>query len=803
MMSADGPPIIGGGVLQTHFAAHESGGSTGRRHGMRRRLIALGTAMLLAAPVLAGQADYDASIAAAKSVMMEDPARALALGRKAEGQAAGLSATQAQIGVARAQWLQGEALARLDEGDHALPILEKALATVVRAAPADRLHGDILLSRGWIEETKGAVAPALADFQRAFGLYRAAAEQRGEAKALQNIANIYQDAGDNERALRYYAQATDVYHGDPAFTIAAYNNVGETLRRLGRYRAAGTQYARALGAARETGSALLQAEILTNLATARLLDGDTQNAAALSERALRLTRHREAADQQPFVWGVLAEIAMKRGDMPGAARLIGRTFAGVDLDRSPLPYRDFHRAAAAIYAANGQPALALAHMRAWKRLDDNVRELAASTNAALMAAQFDFSNQNLRIAQLSANRARLHEQMMAFASTAITFVALLMLLGILSLRRSRNETRAANRELTKALRAKSDFLAMTSHEIRTPLNGILGMTQVILADRDTQGGLRTKIEMVQDAGETMRALVDDLLDLSKMETGKLVITKRPMCLRDLLSDAASLWRAKAEVKGLCLALDLTACPLMIEEDEDRLRQILFNLLSNAVKFTERGQITLAARAARETLSIAVIDTGIGIEPGQQTLIFDKFHQADQSRSRRFGGTGLGLAICRSLAEAMGGEVSVLSRLGEGSTFTLSLPLRLAAEAHGVDGRAAPVLLLEANPLTQRIIASSLETAVGAVDAVADPDSLLAALTRAGRTHLIVQANAAGGRLHEIAAAAKGARLVILFSAEDDVDQEKLTREGATLIRKPVAGDALVSAVIGEAARAAA
>ena len=774
------------------------------RSGGTRRLIALLTLALLTGRAAATpQADYDAAIAATKTVMMSDPAHALTLARKAETDAGILPARQAALGKARAQWLQGEALSRLDQGDRALPILEWALATVTRVAPADRLHGDILLSRGWIEETKGAVAPALADFQHAFGLYRAAGEQRGEAKALQNIANIYQDAGDNERSLRYHAQATEVYHGDPAFAIAAYNNVGETLRRLGRYRSAEAQYAHALAAAKETGSTLLQADILTNMASARLLRGDADGAARLAKRALKLTEHREASDQRPFVWGVLAQLAMQRGDTAEAARLIGRTFAGVDLAHSPLPYRDFHKAAADIYAREGQPDLALQHMRAWKRLDDSVRELAASTNAALMAAQFDFSNQNLRIAQLSANRARLHEQMMGFASTAITFIALLMLLGILSLRRSRNETRAANCELTKALRAKSDFLAMTSHEIRTPLNGILGMTQVILADRATTGPLKTKIEMVQDAGETMRALVDDILDLSKMETSKLVMNRTPVRLRKLLEETASLWRAKAEAKGLSLTLDIENCPSMVEEDQDRLRQILFNLLCNAVKFTDQGGVSLIARPVGTELTIAVADTGIGIAPGQQELIFEKFHQADQSTSRRFGGTGLGLAICRNLADAMDGRVTVDSRPGEGSTFTLSLPLRVLAtiETEATVEEAAPVLLLEPNPLTRCIIASSIADTVGAVEAVADADAFLAALSHARRTHLIVEA--AAGRLDEIVGAAGSARTIILFVGEDGIDEAALAAAGAILLRKPVSGEALKAALSGETERAAA
>lgn len=769
------------------------------------KLAAFLAALLCAAPALAApRADYDAAIAATKSVMMEDPGKALVLARQAEAEAAALPAgREADLGVARAQWLQGEALSRLDQSDRALPILEKALATVVKVAPADRLHGDLLLSRGWVEETKSAIAPALADFQHAFTLYRNAGEQRGQAKALQNIAGIYQDAGDNERSLRYYAQATEVYHGDPAFTIAAYNNVGETLRLLGRYQAAEGQYAKALSAARKAQSPLLRANILTNMATTRLLAGDTKGAETLANRALALAGTREAADEKPFALGVLAQIAMKRGEVDRAQSLIGRTFGGVDLAESPLPFRDFHKAAADIYAAAGKPDLALAHLRAWKRLDDNVRALAASTNAALMAARFDFSNQNLRIVQLQANRARLHEMVLRIVVGAITLISALMLAGILSLRRSRNQTRAANRELTKALQAKSDFLAMTSHEIRTPLNGILGMTQVMLADRNVEGALRTKIQTVHGAGETMRALVDDILDLSKMETGKLAINRAPVRLRDLLREASALWRAKAESKGLSFTLDLDGCPALIEEDEDRVRQILFNLLSNAVKFTEKGGVTLFARADGARLTIAVADTGIGIAPAQHELIFEKFQQADQSTSRRYGGTGLGLAICRNLAEAMDGAVTVASEPGAGATFTLSLPLRaIGAEESDVaeeESDIAPILLLEPNPLTQRIIGKALRDAIGEVEVANDAEAALSALVRGPRTHLIVQAAGAGEKLMEIVAAAGKARTILLFAAEDGIDRAALAAAGVVLLQKPVAGDTLCATVAGEAA----
>jgi nitrogen-specific signal transduction histidine kinase len=389
---------------------------------------------------------------------------------------------------------------------------------------------------------------------------------------------------------------------------------------------------------------------------------------------------------------------------------------------------------------------------------------------------------------------------------AITLISALMLAALLSLRRSRNQTRAANRQLTKALQAKSDFLAMTSHEIRTPLNGILGMTQVILADRMLTAPLRTKIQTVHGAGETMRALVDDILDLSKMETGKLAINRTAVRLRDLLREAASLWRSKADAKDLMFVLDLEGCPALVEEDEDRLRQVVFNLLSNAVKFTDKGSVTLRAKGEDGVLTIAIADTGIGIAPEQHEMIFEKFQQADQSTSRRYGGTGLGLAICRNLLDAMDGTIKVESRQGEGATFTLTLPLRaiITPETEDADPeiRAAPIILLEPNPLTQRIIAKILRDGLGEVEALSESEAMLAALAAFPRSHVIVQAAAAGENLMEIVAAAGDARVVLLAAPEEVVDETALSAAGAVLLRKPIAGDELLTAMRRETAAAA-
>jgi len=183
------------------------------------------------------------------------------------------------------------------------------------------------------------------------------------------------------------------------------------------------------------------------------------------------------------------------------------------------------------------------------------------------------------------------------------------------------------------------------------------------------------------------------------------------------------------------------------------------------------------------------------------LIFEKFQQADAGTSRRYGGTGLGLAICRNLAEAMEGAVAVESHAGAGATFTLSLPLRVVAPAEGEDTArrtdAAPVLLLEPNPLIQRVVASALSRGLGEVEAVSDAPALLAALETAARTHLIVQANVAGDQLKAIIAAANSARVVLLVAAEDEPDIAATGAAGIVILRKPASCDELLAAARGD------
>ncbi|MDD3354811.1 response regulator, partial [Zoogloea sp.] len=298
--------------------------------------------------------------------------------------------------------------------------------------------------------------------------------------------------------------------------------------------------------------------------------------------------------------------------------------------------------------------------------------------------------------------------------------------------------------------AKSAFLANMSHEIRTPLNAITGMAHLL-----RRAGLAAehvdRLDKIDAAGQHLLDIINAILDLSKIEAGRLTLEKVPLSVSQVIENVAAMIADKAQAKGVALVLEVSSLPPVVLGDPTRLKQVLLNYASNALKFTEQGRIVLRAALVNQgaqTLCIRfeVEDTGIGIAPAVISTLFQDFAQADSSITRQFGGTGLGLAIARRLAGLMGGEVGVRSTPGLGSTFWFTATVQRAEVQESIPGTAAlpdaelalqqlairhagkRILLVEDEPINQEVTLLMLEDTALQIDVAEDG---LVALERAG------------------------------------------------------------------------
>lgn len=286
-------------------------------------------------------------------------------------------------------------------------------------------------------------------------------------------------------------------------------------------------------------------------------------------------------------------------------------------------------------------------------------------------------------------------------------------------------------------RAKSEFLAMMSHEIRTPMNGVIGMTDLLLERSEPGSQQREYLELIRQSGESLLNIINDILDLSKIEAGKISLHAEPFVLQHCLDSALEMLKLKAEHKGLSLQVEVDPeVPQQLMGDGERLKQILINLVGNAVKFTPAGGIRVNVRRLNGdlpgvTLQFTVADTGIGIKEEARSRLFEPFYQSDDFMSRNVEGTGLGLAISKQLVERMGGHIYLDTKASEGATFVFTVSLQAEAEAVPGEGpgsagpevqppsRELRILVAEDNAINQTVLRKMLEKRGFAVDVAED------------------------------------------------------------------------------------
>ena len=658
------------------------------------------------------QDQFNLMVTRSQSSMMAHPDVALSAAEDAASLAKQFQGQQYREAMATAYCLEAEALNRTNRNQAAREVVTKASELVAGRRAPTKLDGDLALARAAIADSAGDFALALKNYQQAHSIFVQLGIRRRQAIVLLDLGGLYERARDFDREIRYYNEAVEAYSGDPAISLAAANNLGSAFQQMGLYARAIPRFEQALNIVSSLKSATLEASILNSLAVSYARINKLAEAERAVTRALKLEASTDQNEEERFSWGVKAEIDYRRGNLHAAAIDLQNAFRGVELGTTTPTFRDMHQIAYVIYKAKGDLPLAMAHLEAFKRLDDQGRSLAASTNFALLGAKFDFARQDLEIEQLKSaglerdiklrrSQGELQLIVLCVIIAGITLLLVWFAWRHVTLKHHQKDIAQKNIELVETLLerdgeierrttaeaelriamqaaqqanlAKSHFLANMSHELRTPLNAIIGFSELILGGGTKPEKTREYIRDIAGGGRHLLAVLNNVLDMARLESGKVELADRVVRLGDVVDGALAVLGGHDTIAGKEIRVSGDG-DILLRVDEVRLRQVLINLVSNAVKFTEEGGlIEIRLEHAPHGLDLIVEDNGKGIPSDKIQFVMEPFAQAEGIYARSHGGAGLGLPIVKSLVELHDGTFTIEIEQGKGTRACVHLP----------------------------------------------------------------------------------------------------------------------------------
>ncbi|MEO8590137.1 MAG: ATP-binding protein [Flavobacteriales bacterium] len=589
---------------------------------------------------------------------------------------------------------RGELLSTQNKLDSALVLMDSAVA-MAHAINDPMLFGEFYHYRSDLHKRMGNYDKALRDTYEGLALAKQAGDDMGIMLLVHDLALMLKIEGRNEEAERMMHEALGLAEKmrDYQWILDVEGHLGDDAKDADDPTNAQAHYARAFEFARQRRDSMNMSWNLERLGLSLAEQGRTAEARKRYLEALDLVKGMDPRFSV-MTHDDMGALLLQSGDPRGSLEHLLFADATFRLGPAADEFADHLERLARTYAALGRWDLAYSNAERSRAMKDSLQSARRVQDLTQLRMQTEFQ----RTWDEEQGRQRLRDELGAAELTQqrrvrnISIIgALFIALSLVLVERQRRLAKAARKRAEHSEKFKQQFLANMSHEIRTPMNAIMGMSGILKRNEHTPEQDKY-LDAISQSSENLLVILNDILDLSKLEVGKIDLEEVSFDPRKVVGSVRDILRFKAEEKGLALHVEISAdVPPMINGDPTRLNQIVLNLAGNAVKFTEHGSVILRVttkdpQPERCTLVVEVIDTGIGIPTDRLDKVFEEFTQAYSDTTRKYGGTGLGLTISKRLAEMQGGSISVTSEQGMGSTFMLIIPYAIA----GSTGEKGPV-----------------------------------------------------------------------------------------------------------------